>query len=86
MSIGSAGTGMRELSGDVRTLANQFIFDCNHAITNTPETLTAQKMVVAAAREYLAKLARRYVARWDCEAAIWRNSNYRSMRGAPARA
>ena len=42
---------------DVRALSNRFIFDFNEAIMNTPGTLAAQKMVVATAREYLAKLA-----------------------------
>jgi len=61
--VGGAGETwyqMRQVqkrAADVQTLANRFIFDFNDAILNTPGTLAAQKMVVATAREYLAKLA-----------------------------
>jgi len=61
--VGGAGVSWFEMrqaqqrAADVRTLANRFIFDFNDAILNTPGTLAAQNMVVATAREYLAKLA-----------------------------
>jgi tetratricopeptide (TPR) repeat protein len=61
--VGGAGVSWYEMrqaqqrAADVRTLANRFIFDFNNAIMNTPGTLAAQKMVVATAREYLAKLS-----------------------------
>ena len=41
---------------DVRAFSSGFIFDFDDAIRNTPGTLAAQKMVVATARQYLAKL------------------------------
>jgi hypothetical protein len=61
--VGGAGESWYQMrqaqrrAEEVRTLANRFIFDFNDAILNTPGTLTAQKMVVTTAREYLAKLA-----------------------------
>ena len=61
--VGGAGESWYQMrqaqkrAADVQTLANRFIFDFNDAIMNTPGTLSAQKMVVATAREYLTKLA-----------------------------
>jgi len=43
--------------GQVRELANRFVFDFEAAIRDTPGTLSARRMVAATAREYLASLA-----------------------------
>jgi serine/threonine protein kinase len=42
--------------GQVRELANRFVFDFEAAIRDTPGTLAARRMVAATARQYLATL------------------------------
>lgn len=47
----------QERFGQVRTLANQFVFDFEAAIHDTPGTLEARRMVASTARQYLADLS-----------------------------